>query len=199
MKKTPACRDADIRNTFHKPVKMKVFAWNSTREKDTVMSPLDSIKYNRQMLQTGFMVMDPFTGAVKAWVGGIDFKTYKFDHVNINTKRQVGSSIKPFLYSLGIEDFNFTPATVCQTSQQFFPEYNAYVPAKSGLARKPRHHNHGLWPRLVDQRSRRLYHEISSAPGPSASPNLSNRSGSRPQIDPIHPWPSAPANFPSMK
>jgi penicillin-binding protein 1A len=81
--------------------------------------------------------MDPFTGAVKAWVGGIDFRTYKFDHVNINTKRQVGSSIKPFLYSLAIEDFNFTPSTVCPAVQQFFPEYNAYVPAKSGSHWEP--------------------------------------------------------------
>lgn len=118
-----------IRNSFYQPVKMRVFAWNAAREKDTVMTPLDSIKYHRQMLQTGFMVMDPFTGAVKAWVGGIDFKTYKFDHVNINTKRQVGSSIKPFLYGLAVEDFNFTPQTVCEATQQYFPEYNAYVPA----------------------------------------------------------------------
>ena len=124
--------EAEIRNSFNVPVKMKVFAWNAAKEKDTVMTPLDSIKYNHQMLQTGFMVMDPFTGAVKAWVGGIDFRTYKFDHVNINTKRQVGSSIKPFLYSLAIEDFNFTPTTECPAVQQFFPEYNAYVPAKSG-------------------------------------------------------------------
>jgi penicillin-binding protein 1A len=129
--------ESAIRATFDLPVKMKVFAWNATREKDTVMSPLDSIKYNRQMLQTGFMVMDPFTGAVKAWVGGIDFRTYKFDHVNINTKRQVGSSIKPFLYSLAIEDFNFTPSTVCPAVQQFFPEYNAYVPARSGSHWEP--------------------------------------------------------------
>jgi len=121
--------EAAIRNSFYQPIKMKVFAWNAAREKDTVMTPMDSIKYHRQMLQTGFMVMDPFTGAVKAWVGGIDFKTYKFDHVNINTKRQVGSSIKPFLYSLAIEDFNFTPQTVCEATQQYFPEYNAYVPA----------------------------------------------------------------------
>ena len=124
--------EAEIRNSFNVPVKMRVFAWNAAKEKDTVMTPLDSIKYNHQMLQTGFMVMDPFTGAVKAWVGGIDFRTYKFDHVNINTKRQVGSSIKPFLYSLAIEDFNFTPTTECPAVQQFFPEYNAYVPAKSG-------------------------------------------------------------------
>src|ERR1700761_6189600 len=121
--------DADIRKTFNQPVAMKVFAWNAKREKDTVMTPLDSIKYNQEMLQTAFMVMDPVTGAVKAWVGGIDFKTYKFDHANINTKRQVGSSIKPFLYSLGIEDFNFTPETECETSQQYFPGFG-YVPAR---------------------------------------------------------------------
>ncbi|HEV2482653.1 MAG TPA: transglycosylase domain-containing protein [Puia sp.] len=124
--------ETEIRNSFNIPVKMKVFAWNAARQKDTVMTPMDSIRYHRQMLQTGFMVMDPFSGAVKAWVGGIDFRTYKFDHVNINTKRQVGSSIKPFLYSLAIEDFNFTPTTECPAVQQFFPEYNAYVPAKSG-------------------------------------------------------------------
>ena len=122
--------DADNRKTFDHPVSMKVFAWNTRRGKDTVMSPLDSIKYHQQMLQTAFMVMDPVTGAVKAWVGGIDFKTYKYDHVNINTKRQVGSSIKPFLYSLAIEDFNFTPETECETSQQYFPGFG-YVPART--------------------------------------------------------------------
>jgi len=123
--------EAELKASFNTPVKMRVFAWTPTREKDTVMTPLDSIKYHRQMLQTGFMVMDPFTGEIKAWVGGIDFKTYKFDHVNLSTKRQVGSSIKPFLYSLAIEDFNFTPETECEAVQQYFPEYNAYVPAKA--------------------------------------------------------------------
>jgi penicillin-binding protein 1A len=121
--------DADNRKSFNHPVPMRVFAWNSKREKDTVLAPLDSIKYTQEMLQTAFMVMDPGTGAVKAWVGGIDFKTYKFDHVNINTKRQVGSAIKPFLYSLGIEDFNMTPETECETSQQYFPGFG-YVPAR---------------------------------------------------------------------
>ncbi|HTS45975.1 MAG TPA: transglycosylase domain-containing protein [Puia sp.] len=120
---------ADIRKTFDQPVPMKVFAWNSKREKDTVMTPLDSIKYHRQMLQTGFMAMDPMSGAVKAWVGGIDFKTYKFDHVNINTKRQVGSSIKPLLYSDAIEDVGFTPETECENQAQYFDGYGL-VPAK---------------------------------------------------------------------
>ncbi len=120
---------ADIRKAFNRPVQMKVFAWNARREKDTVMSPLDSIKYHHQMLQTAFMALDPMSGAVKAWVGGIDFKTYKYDHVNINTKRQVGSSIKPLLYSDAIEDAGFTPETPCENQAQYFDGYGL-VPAK---------------------------------------------------------------------
>jgi len=108
---------------------MKVFAWNEKREKDTVMSPLDSIKYNRQMLETAFMAVDPMTGAVKAWIGGIDFKTYKYDHVNINTKRQVGSSIKPLLYCDAIEDVGFSPETTVLNEAQYFDGYGL-VPAK---------------------------------------------------------------------
>jgi penicillin-binding protein 1A len=121
--------EADIKKSFNQPVQMKVFAWNAKREKDTIMTPLDSIKYSRQMLETSFMAMDPMTGAVKAWVGGIDFKTYKFDHVNINTKRQVGSAIKPFLYSLAIEDAGFTPETLVQNTAQYFPG-SGMVPAR---------------------------------------------------------------------
>lgn len=91
------------------------------------MTPLDSIKYSRQMMQTAFMVMDPVSGEVKAWVGGIDFKNYKFDHANINTKRQVGSAIKPFLYTQAIEEIGFTPETQCEQSAQYFPGYG-WVP-----------------------------------------------------------------------
>ena len=112
--------DSEIKKTFYKKVPMKVFAWNSKREKDTTMTPYDSIKYNRQMLQAGFMAMDPISGEIKAWVGGIDFKTFKYDHVNINTKRQVGSTIKPLLYSLAIEDAGFTPNTIVHDVQQDF-------------------------------------------------------------------------------
>jgi penicillin-binding protein 1A len=79
--------ESEIRKTFDQPVEMKVFAWNTKKEKDTIMTPLDSIKYSRQMLETAFMAMDPMSGAVKAWIGGIDFKTFKVDHANINTKR----------------------------------------------------------------------------------------------------------------
>jgi penicillin-binding protein 1A len=102
--------DEEIRENFYQKVPMKVFAWNAKREKDTIMTPIDSIKYHKQMLQTGFLAMDPQTGEVKAWVGGIDFKTYKFDHVNVNTKRQVGSTFKPLLYTLGVTN-GYKPET----------------------------------------------------------------------------------------
>lgn len=112
--------DKEIKASFYKKVPMKVFAWNSNREKDTVMTPYDSIKYNRQMVQSAFMVMDPVTGEVRAWVGGINFKTYKYDHVNLNTKRQVGSSIKPLLYTQAMEERGFTPETEVVDQQQNF-------------------------------------------------------------------------------
>jgi penicillin-binding protein 1A len=122
--------DDDIKKTFFTKTSMKVFAWNNNREKDTVMTPYDSIKYCRQMLECGFMAMDPLSGYVKAWVGGIDFKNFKYDHVNINTRRQVGSTIKPLLYSLAIEDAGFTPNTMVVDQQQSFGQYGT-VPATS--------------------------------------------------------------------
>ena len=120
--------EKEIRESFKKKTPMKVFAWNTNREKDTVMTPLDSIKYHRQMMQCSFMVTDPVTGEVRAWVGGIGFKTYKLDHANLKTKRQVGSAIKPFLYTQAIEERGFTPETVVNNEAQFFPG-NGWVPA----------------------------------------------------------------------
>jgi penicillin-binding protein 1A len=122
--------DEDIRKSFNKKVPMKIFAWNAKRSTDTVMTPLDSIKYHRQMMQSGFMVTDPLTGEVKAWVGGIDFKTYKLDHVNIKTQRQVGSSIKPLLYCQAIEERGMNPNSMVEDVQQDFG-HKQLVPATS--------------------------------------------------------------------
>jgi len=99
--------EEEIVKSFGVPVKMKVFAWNKNREKDTVMTPLDSIKYSKEMMQTAFCAMDPVTGDIKAWVGGIDFKWFKYDHVTAN--RQVGSTFKPILYTLALTDAGLTP------------------------------------------------------------------------------------------
>ena len=120
--------EKEIRASFNKKTLMKVFTWNSNREKDTMMTPLDSIKYSRQMMQCAFMVTDPVTGEVRAWVGGIGFKTYKLDHANLKTKRQVGSTIKPLLYTQAMEERGFSPETVVDNEAQFFPG-NGWVPA----------------------------------------------------------------------
>jgi len=123
--------DKEIKATFFEKTPMRVFAWNPERSKDTVMTPYDSIKYHRLFTQAGFMAMDPVTGEVKAWVGGIGFKTFKYDHVNLNTKRQVGSTIKPLLYGEAVEELGFTPETPVQDVQQSFGG-GQLVPATGG-------------------------------------------------------------------
>ncbi len=93
--------DAEIFKDFNTPVKMRVFTW--TGDRDTVMSPMDSIRYFKFFLQAGFMSMDPHTGYVKAYVGGIDYRYFQYDHVVV-AKRQVGSTFKPFLYTLAMQE-----------------------------------------------------------------------------------------------
>jgi penicillin-binding protein 1A len=133
-----AMKDAGMSDTeieqffYHQKVPMKVFAWNRSvngmrNTIDTVMTPMDSIKYMQQFLQCGMLVMDPESGEVKAWVGGDDFRYFKYDHVNINTKRQVGSTIKPFLYYLAIAN-GFTPSTIVPNLPVVFPNFNNYSP-----------------------------------------------------------------------
>ncbi|RYZ20181.1 MAG: penicillin-binding protein, partial [Chitinophagaceae bacterium] len=112
--------EKDIRAAFKVKVPMKVFAWNPKREKDTVMTPMDSIKYHRQMMQAGFIAMDPVTGEIKAWVGGINFKTYKLDHAQLSVKRQVGSTIKPLLYCQAMEERGMSPESTVMDQQQSF-------------------------------------------------------------------------------
>ncbi len=112
--------DKDALEAMKKPVKTHVFAWNKAHSKDTMISPIDSIKYMKTFLQSGLMSMDPFTGEVKAWVGGIDHTYYQFDHVNLNTKRQVGSTIKPLLYCFAVDN-GFSPCGIVSTSPQSFP------------------------------------------------------------------------------
>jgi penicillin-binding protein 1A len=100
FKKRAVPKDS-IEIIFNTPVKMRVFTWKG--EVDTVMSPMDSIRYYKSYLQAGLMSMDPHTGFIKAWVGGIDYKHFKYDHVK-QGKRQVGSTFKPFVYTLAIQE-----------------------------------------------------------------------------------------------
>ncbi len=95
----------EIWDDFRKPVKMQIFSWRG--KIDTVMRPLDSIKYTKMILRNAMMSMDPKTGHVKAWVGGIDFENFKYDQVKMGT-RQVGSTAKPFTYAMAMYN-GFSP------------------------------------------------------------------------------------------
>ena len=98
--------EEDIIRSFSKKTKMKVFTWKG--ERDTVMTPLDSIRYYKSFLQTGMMAMEPNTGHIKVWVGGINYKYFQYDHVGQGA-RQVGSTFKPFVYATAIEQLNMSP------------------------------------------------------------------------------------------
>jgi penicillin-binding protein 1A len=95
--------EAEITREFNKKIKMRVFSWKGKGEFDTLMSPMDSMHYYKYFLQTGLMSMDPTTGYVKAWVGGINYKHFKYDHVKTG-RRQVGSTFKPFVYAVAMQE-----------------------------------------------------------------------------------------------
>ncbi len=104
--------EKDIRKQFDIPVPMKIFSWKKGGDKhemDTIMTPIDSIKYHKKIMQTSFLAMDPRSGEIKAWVGSVNYKWFKYDHVTTN--RQVGSTFKPLVYTLAVQDAGYTPET----------------------------------------------------------------------------------------
>ena len=105
LKKSGASKDS-INEVFNTPIPMTVFTWQG--DKDTLMSPMDSIMYYKGLYQVGMMSMEPQTGHVKAWVGGNDYQYFKYDHVK-QGKRQVGSTFKPFVYASAIVEKNYSP------------------------------------------------------------------------------------------
>ena len=130
--------DEDIIKSFSVKTKMTVFSWNG--EKEMEMTPLDSIRYYKHFLQAGLMSMEPQTGQIKAWVGGINYKYFQYDHVGQGA-RQVGSTFKPFVYATAIEQLNMSP---CDT-----------IIDGPFIIRKGRHHVTEDWePRNSDQKYR---------------------------------------------
>ena len=98
----------DVKKSFEKETEMMVFTYeNDALEKDTVLTPLDSLKYHRNFLQTGMLAVDPVSGYIKSWVGGINHKYFQYDHVT--SDRQTGSTFKPFVYATAIQQQGFSP------------------------------------------------------------------------------------------
>lgn len=122
MKKNNATDD-QIYDAFYSPAKMKIFTWDGDR--DTTMTPMDSIKHYLYFLNCGFMSMNPKNGFIKAWVGGVSYKFFKVDHVS--TKRQPGSTFKPFTYAYAVDN-GIPPCTYFSNTPPVFKGYESWQP-----------------------------------------------------------------------
>lgn len=123
LKKQWASLRAASDKAFKTKVKMKIYDYETGKEKTVTMTPIDSIKYHQQILQLGSLVLDSKTGEVKAWVGGVNHKYFQYDHVTSN--RQVGSTFKPFIYATAIIDQAMSPCTKMQDVRTCIPAGDA--------------------------------------------------------------------------
>ena len=127
MMKSEGCSDAEIMKSFNVPVKMRIFSWNKKGYADTVMTPNDSIKYYKSHLRAAFMAIEPQTGHVKAYVGGPHHSYFQYDNVR-QGKRQVGSTIKPFLYTLAMQEGRTPCDKVVNVPQTFVVGDTTWTP-----------------------------------------------------------------------
>ena len=117
--------EEEIQEVFRQPVDMTIFTWKG--EEEVSMSPLDSVKHYLYFLNAGFLAMNPENGHIKAWVGGINHKYVKYDHVNKNTKRQVGSTFKPFVYAAALES-GIDPCEYIPNERKVYENYENWSP-----------------------------------------------------------------------
>ncbi len=132
--KNQGLSEEEIIKIFNTPTQMTVFSWNG--EKDTIMTPYDSIRYHKYFLRTSLFSMEPATGYVRAYVGGINYKFFAFDQAMIG-KRQVGSTFKPFLYALAMQE-GFSPCYEVPNIPVSFelPDGNVWTPKNSGPTKR---------------------------------------------------------------
>ena len=120
LMKEAGASEQQIRKAFDTPEEMTVFSWKG--DKDTIMTPMDSIRYYKSFLRTGFMSMDPANGHVKAYVGGPNYVYFQYDMAMVG-RRQVGSTIKPYLYTLAMEN-GFSPCDQARHVEQTLIDEN---------------------------------------------------------------------------
>lgn len=130
MMKKDGASENEILESFKKPVKMRVFSWNSKGYIDTTMTPNDSIRYYKSLLRAAFVAMEPGTGHVKAYVGGPNYRYFKYDNAS-QGKRQVGSTIKPFLYTLAMQEGKTPCDKVLNVPQTIIVLDKAWTPAST--------------------------------------------------------------------
>lgn len=116
MRTNQGMSESEVRKAFRQPVKMRVFSWRGNI--DTVMSPWDSLLYYKKFINVGLMSVEPGTGHVKAYVGGINYRHFKYD--NVRSHRQVGSTFKPFVYTMALQDLGMYPCTEVPNSEVCF-------------------------------------------------------------------------------
>lgn len=129
--KDAGATEEQIRKAFNTKVKMKVFSWNGMR--DTVMTPMDSIRYYKSFLHCGLMAVDVNSGHVKAYVGGTNYKYFQYDHVKLS-RRQVGSTFKPYVYTVAMSTGDYSPCTMVPNIPVtiHLPDGNTWTPRNSG-------------------------------------------------------------------
>ncbi len=129
--KNEGCSEEEIKKAFETKVKMQVLTWDRGMV-DTVMTPLDSIRWLKSFYQCGMMAMDVNTGYVKAYVGGVNYRHFQFDHVKLS-KRQVGSTFKPYVYTLAMQSGDYSPCTNVPNVPVTFhlPEGTTWTPKNS--------------------------------------------------------------------
>lgn len=131
--KSEGVSEKEIKSKFKEKTKMKVFTWAG--DKDTVMSPWDSLRYYKHFLNTGMVSIEPQTGHVKVYVGGINYKHFKFDNAKLG-RRQVGSTFKPFVYAAAMRDSELSPCYEMENSPVTFEDFDNWTPKNSNDARE---------------------------------------------------------------
>ncbi|MCQ2131335.1 MAG: transglycosylase domain-containing protein [Bacteroidales bacterium] len=133
MMKNSGSSESEILKSFKEPVNMRIFSWDGKGYIDTLMTPDDSIKYYKSILRAAFMAVEPGTGHIKAYVGGPNYRYFKYDNVR-QGKRQVGSTIKPYLYTLAMQS-GMTPCTqVVNVPQSFIVGEDVWTPRSTDKA-----------------------------------------------------------------
>lgn len=172
----------EIEKDFEQAQKIAVFSWRGTI--DTIMTPLEAIKYNLHFLHSGLLSMDPLTGKIKAWVGGIDYNHFQYDHVQLG-KRQLGSTFKPFVYASVIDQLGYSPCDKFPNTPYTIPKevYGAdkdWTPKNAGDKYGGELSLKQALAKSVNVITARLIHLV----GPKTVANLAKRAGLTSHIPP---------------